>query len=341
MRARDGINGQNLMTSAPPSDAFEAARADTVHPAIAEHLAAASADDGPSYRELSLEEIREMDEESPLSEDLDIPVEHVEDRTVPGPDGDVPVRLYDSRTDRSRADPVIVYIHGGGWISGSIETHNRICRNLTAETGYPVVSVGYRLAPEDPFPAGLRDCYAVLEWIATTDDVRGIDPERTVVMGDSAGGNLAAATALLARDRDGPDIAHQVLIYPAMGGAQTTLAYRENSDGYGLTAEIMDVVYDRYTESDIDDANYYAWPRKSGDLSGLPPATILTAGFDPLRDVGALYADQLRQAEVPVSFSNYPAMVHGFFAMIGDPVDVDPAHEAYEEIATKLRNQFD
>ncbi|SFR97039.1 acetyl esterase [Halomicrobium zhouii] len=329
------------MAPAPTSDAVDASRADTVHPAIADYLADTSVEDGPSYRDLSLEEIREMDETSPLSKDLDIPVEHVEDRTVSGPNGEIPVRLYDSRTDRSGTDPVIVYLHGGGWISGSIETHNRICRTLTTKTGYPVVSVGYRLAPEHPFPAGLQDCYAVLNWVSDTATVPGIDPERLVVMGDSAGGNLAAATALVARDRGGPAIAHQVLIYPAMGAAQTTPAYTENSDGYGLTAEIMDVIYDRYTESDIDDANYYAWPRKAADLSGLPPATILTAGFDPLRDTGALYAEQLLEADVPVSFTNYPAMVHGFFAMIGDPVAVDPAHEAYEAIATRLQDQFD
>lgn len=308
---------------------------------IADHLEAGSDSDLPPASEFTVDELRQMDEENPLSSDIDIPLESVSDDVVDGPNGDVPIRRYEPRTDRSRHTPAIVFFHGGGWISGSIETHNRVCRKMARVTGYPLVSVDYRLAPENPFPAGLRDCYAVLRWVSGSAAGLGVVPDQTIVMGDSAGGNLAAATALLARDRGGPEVAHQVLIYPAVGDARTTEAYEQNGTGYDLTADVVDMIYEHYTESDIDDANYYAWPRKSSDLSGLPPATVITAGFDPLRDDGAIYAERLREAGVPVSFSNYDEMIHGFFAMIGDPVDIERVHRAYRDIGRRLHTQFD
>nr|WP_244510115.1 alpha/beta hydrolase [Halogranum gelatinilyticum] len=282
-----------------------------------------------------------MDAESPLSSDLEIPIERVSDDTVLGPNGEIPVRQYEPRADRSQSSPSIVFFHGGGWISGSIDTHNRVCRKMANVTGYPIVSVDYRLAPENPFPAGLLDCYSVLEWVSNSAAELGVDPDQTIVMGDSAGGNLAAATALLARDRDGPKVAHQVLIYPAVGDARTSEAYKQNATGYDLTADIVDMIYELYTDSDIDDANYYAWPRKANDLSGLPPATVLTAGFDPLRDDGALYAERLRKSNVSTSFSNYEDLTHGFFAMIGDPIDIEKVHQAYRDISERLHAQFD
>lgn len=324
------------MSRNPLLDTTAGLRAEEVHPKIAEHLSGEADDEREPFHKMTIDEIRTMDEENGLSQDLDIPVENVENETISGPDKEIPIRIYDPRTDRSKKVPVIMYLHGGGWISGSIETHNRICRKLATEFEYPVISVGYRLAPEHPFPEGLEDCYTVLEWIVESNNRLGIDSEQIIVMGDSAGGNLAASTVLLARDRDGPDISHQVLIYPAVGDARTTQAYSENETGYALTANIIDVIYDHYTESDIDDANYYAWPRKANDLSDLPPATIITAGFDPLRDDGILYAKRLKEADVPVSLTNYPNTIHGFFAMIGEPVDIDVAHDAYDEIVNKV-----
>ena len=292
----------------------------------------------PSFDELPPEEVRRMTEEMRAGMGPDIEMD-TEDMTVEGPNGDVPVRLYEPDAGKEAQEkPLVLYMHGGGWVIGSIETHDGVCRKLADETGYPVASVGYGLAPEHPFPEGLEDCYAVLGW--ASEKTTELNADSIVVAGDSAGGNLATATALLARDRDGPEIAYQLLVYPSTGRAEETDAYDENSEGYFLRRDDMEWFRDQYFADELDRGNVYARPRLANDLSDLPPATVVTAGFDPLRDDGGVYAARLEEAGVPVSHHHYDDVIHGFFNMIAEPADLERAHAAHEDVAEDLRAFF-
>jgi acetyl esterase len=238
------------------------------------------------------------------------PVARVEDRTVPGPDGDVPIRVY--TPDAAGPLPVLVFYHGGGWVIGSIETHDNICRALANLTPCMVVSVEYRLAPEARFPAGLEDCYAATRWVAEHGAELGCDPTRLAIGGDSAGGNLTAAVALLARERGGPRIAFQLMIYPVIDSDFETGSYREVAEGYGLTRDGMQYFWELYLEDPADMTNPLAAVLRA-DLAGLPPALVITAEYDPLRDEGDAYAAKLKAAGVPVEHASYPGQIHGFF----------------------------
>lgn len=300
----------------------------------------------PSIADLSPEEARDRMGDL-LALDSDVEVATVDDRTIEGPAGEIPIRIYDPAGEPDEGGPEprppVCYFHGGGWVLGDLESADPTCRKLATETGYPVISVDYRLAPEYPFPAGLEDCYAALEWVAENAAEFGGDPDRIVLAGDSAGGNLAAGTCLQTQCRDGPAVAYQVLVYPVTGDATETAAYEENGAGYLLTTEESEWFRDRYFEREIDAANVFAAPRLANDrlLSRLPPATVLTAGFDPLRDDGAVYADRLEAASVPVSYRNYPGMIHGFFGMLEQPATLSVAHEAHADVAADLRDALE
>jgi len=263
----------------------------------------------------------------------------VEDRTVPGyepTDGPaVPVRIY-----RPEGDPTgrVAFYHGGGFVIGNLDSHDTVCRYLVRETGATVVAVDYRLAPEQPFPAALQDCYAATEWVAATDDVAG---EGLAVMGDSAGGNLAAAVSLAARDLEGPTVDRQVLVYPATSRSDEWPSMEAFAEGYFLTEADMEWFHDCYLPDPMQEANPYANPLEARSLADLPPATVLTAGFDPLRDQGAAYADRLSAAGVPVRFRNYESMIHGFFTMLEGMAELDDAHEALGDVAADLADAFD
>ncbi len=293
----------------------------------------------PSLEEFSPLEARDLLDGLLGRDEPSIQIASVQERTIDGPGGDLPVRIYDPRPDESR--PVVCYLHGGGWTIGSLDSHDPSCRKLAAETGYVVVGVDYRLAPEHPFPAALEDSYAALEWLADEAAAIGGDPDRIVLAGDSAGGNLAAATALLARHRDGPSIAYQLLLYPVTGDPTETDSYEENAEGYFLTTAEMEWFRDHYLERDVDELHLLVAPRLARDLSGLPPATVVTAGFDPLREDGAAYADRLEAAGVPVTYRNYPDVIHGFMAMLEEPVDLTRAHEAYADVAADLADALE
>jgi acetyl esterase len=237
-------------------------------------------------------------------------IKQVEDRTIPGPDGDVPVRIY--TPDAAGPLPIFVYIHGGGWVAGSIESTDHQCRAIANMTPCVVVSVDYRLAPETKFPGGLEDCYAALVWAAEHGAEIGGDPSRLAVGGGSAGGNLALAVSLLARDHNGPKISYQMLVYPVTDNDFERPSYTDLATGYGLTRDGMQYFWELYCANESDaDSPYMAVLR--ADLAGLPPALVITAEFDPLRDEGDALAEKLSAAGVPVEHICYEGVIHGFF----------------------------
>jgi len=262
-------------------------------------------------------------------------VASVENRTVPGLAGPIPVRIYTPAGDGPF--PVLVYFHGGGWVIGDLDTQDGACRALANRAGSVVVSVDYRLAPEHKFPAALEDTYAATEWVAGNAANINADPARIAIGGDSAGGNLAAATAQKARDLGGPRLAFQLLVYPVTDGACDSASYRDNANGYLLTNDMMQWFWNQYVRSTADRLNPMASPLRTRNLGGLPPALVQTAEFDPLRDEGEAYAVRLKEAGVAVALTRYDGMIHGFFGM-GSMID--KAKTAISEAATALRAAF-
>lgn len=311
--------------------------ADEPHPDVQQMIQMLESTDVPDFSDLSPPEARQLFETFSATGDPGIEIASVTDDTVEGPDGGIPIRIYEPEGSGDR--PLVLYFHGGGWVIGSIETHDAGCRALAAETGYAVVSVDYRLAPEHPFPAALEDCYATLEWATQTDAVAA-DTDRIVLAGDSAGGNLSAALPLLSDHRDGPAVDYQVLIYPATGDIRETDSFDDADSGFLLDDDLMEWFRELYFERDIDEGNVFAAPRLAHDLSGVPPATVVTAGFDPLRDDGAAYAKRLEDEGVPVTYRNYPDMIHGFAGMLQEPVALDAAEQLYAELADDLHTHF-
>jgi acetyl esterase len=239
-----------------------------------------------------------------------VEVPRVESFDVPGPAGAVPVRLYSEAGDKPR--PALLYMHGGGFIGGSIDTHDDLCRRIALASGWIVVSIEYRLSPETRFPGALEDCYAVLKW--ASESPRGIDGAHLAVGGDSAGGNLTGAITLLARDRGGPAIAHQLLLYPMLDAACVGASYDDNATGYFLTSEACRWYWEQYAEPGFDRSAPLMSPLKVADVTGLPSATVITADHDPLRDDGIRYADRLREAGVEVQALNMIGSFHGFLS---------------------------
>lgn len=269
------------------------------------------------------------------------PVEQVSEKTIDGPNGPISIRSYDPN-GRDGSRPTLLFFHGGGWVVGDLATHDLAARALANAADCLVVAVNYRRAPEAPFPAPLEDCYAALDWLADDPDLGfdteiRVDPARIAVGGDSAGGTLATGVALLARDRDGPDIAHQLLVYPVTDHAYGTESYTENASGYFITRSDMERFWGAYLASEFDGEHPYVSPLRAPDLTALPPATVLTCGFDPLRDEGRAYADRLEDAGIPVNRLEYPDMIHGFLTMLAEP-EWDRAREAIDDLAADLHD---
>lgn len=243
---------------------------------------------------------------------LELTLAKVEDRTIDGPEGPIGIRIY--TPEGPGPFPLHVHYHGGGWVIGDLDTHDRDCRTLAREAGCIVVAVDYRLAPGHPFPAAPEDCYAATCWAADHAESLGARSGAITVGGDSAGGNLAAVVCLMAKARGGPHIALQLLIYPVTDHDFTLPSYTENGEGYLLTLETMQWFWDLYCPLEQRD-DWRACPSKAASLEGLPEAVIMTAQYDPLRDEGHAYGDALKAAGVPVTVKCFDGMIHSFFSL--------------------------
>ncbi|TVS15831.1 MAG: alpha/beta hydrolase [Gammaproteobacteria bacterium] len=256
----------------------------------------------------------------------DIAVGGVENRQISGPGASIPIRIY--RPQGSGPFPVHVHFHGGGWVIGDLETHDADCRQLCQLADVIVVAVDYRLAPEHRYPAAVEDCYAATVWAAAHGGEFGGREGPVSVGGDSAGGNLAAVVSRLARDRNGPGINLQLLLYPVVDAAMDTPSYTENGDGYMLTRQGMEWFWTQYCPDPAQRLEPDASPLRASDLSGLPPALVMTAEFDPLRDEGESYAQRLTEAGVEVTCERYAGLIHGFFSQARNIPAARPALEA-------------
>jgi acetyl esterase len=239
----------------------------------------------------------------------------VVDRTIPGPAGELTVRLY--RPASAPADaklPALVYAHGGGWVFGNLDSHDVLCAQLALEAGIAVFHVDYRLAPEARFPGAFDDVVAALKWVAANGASVGIDPTRLAIGGDSAGGNLAAAVSLWARDHGGPKLLMQLLAYPVTDAVARAESYRHFEDGYGLNAVTMEWFFDHYTPDRTSRGDWRVSPLRAASLAGLPPALVVTAGYDPLRDEGRAYAWRLQQEGTQADLVEFGGMLHGFLS---------------------------
>ncbi|MCP4575032.1 MAG: alpha/beta hydrolase [Deltaproteobacteria bacterium] len=267
-------------------------------------------------------------------------ISKVEERTITGPAGDMPVRIYTplSEIDDAVGYPLLVYFHGGGWVLGNLDTHDSLCRSLANSAGCVVVSVDYRLAPENRFPAALEDAYGAVCWVSENARHLNGDASRLLVGGDSAGGNLAAVSCLLAKKRGGPDVVHQLLLYPVLDLSNfDKKSYHDHGDGYLLTAQSMVYYRDQYLRDEGDRQNPYASPLLADDLSGLPPATVVAAELDVLTDEGKTYVDRLNNVGVPTTYLRYDQMIHPFLNFLEV---VDRAGEAVLEIGKLLREAY-
>jgi len=266
-----------------------------------------------------------------------LPIGKVEELTMPGPGDDIALRIYTPVAAGGGALPALVYYHGGGWVIGDLDTHDALCRSFANESGCKVIAVDYRLAPEHRFPAAVEDAFAAVRWVEANAADIGVDANRIAVAGDSAGGNLAAVVCQLARAERGPQIAFQLLIYPVTDTNTDTDSYRQFATGYFLEREGMEWFLDHYAGG-AERTDPRLAPLRAASLAGLPPAYVVTAGFDPLRDEGRAYAEALKAAGVPVEYVNYEGMIHGFFNL---QAVLDSGREAVKAAAKALKDALE
>jgi acetyl esterase len=260
----------------------------------------------------------------------------IREQTIDGPGGPLRIRIYTPHGEGPF--PLMVFFHGSGFVLCSLDTHDGMCRNLCAGAGCVVASVDYRLAPEHKFPAGIEDCLYATRWAAAHAAELGANPMRIAVAGDSAGANMAAVTALRVRDEDGLTLCCQLLLYPVTDyHTPGTPSYEENAEGYGLTRDTMQWFWAHYLSDDSEGRHPHASPLRAPDLSGLPPALVITAEYDPRRDEGEFYAERLRTAGVPTALTRYDGVNHGFMFWVGV---VDKAGVAMNEAVDWLRGVF-
>jgi acetyl esterase len=300
------------------------------HPEVGALLDELIAAGRPSSRTLPLPDGRRNFDEmiDPLTDRPEVGA--VEDRTITVGGRDVPVRIY--RPAEAARPGVSVFFHGGGWVFGDLESHDGVCRSITRDSGITTVAVHYRRAPEHPFPAALDDAAGVVRWLAAHGGEIGVDARPLAVVGDSSGANLAAAVSLVLRDEGDSPVAFQALLYPVTDPAMDTESYQENADDPFLSKDEMIWYWAQYGDGKAPDDPRAALSMAT-DLHGLPPAYLLTAGFDPLRDEGRAFGEALRRAGVPVRHSEYQDMPHGFLLFAGR---LSRAREGLSEIADAI-----
>ncbi|KJC51886.1 alpha/beta hydrolase [Bradyrhizobium sp. LTSP857] len=272
----------------------------------------------PAYETLTAPEARDYYSQARFATNPEAPeLARVAPLSIPAQHGAIPARIYVPKEPRLKNGlaPALVFFHGGGWVIGDLDSHDVVCRQLADAGALIVISVDYRLAPEHKFPAATDDAIAATKWVAANARELGIDASRLSIGGDSAGGNLTAVTALTARDGNGPKIAGQVLIYPAVDFALTHGSHSEPETSVLLTHSVIRWFRHHYLNGSADIHDWRASPARATTLAGLPPAYVLTAGADPLRDEGDEYAARLKQAGVPVTTKHFPGQFHGFFTM--------------------------
>ncbi|UOQ45987.1 alpha/beta hydrolase fold domain-containing protein [Halobacillus salinarum] len=290
----------------------------------------------PPLSEVTPEEYRERERKIMSVPQPEEKVQAVDDCQLELDGRAIQIRVY-TPLGGNKPYPCLVYYHGGGWVLGSLDTHDIVCKFFASECNCKVISVDYRLAPENKFPAAVRDAYESFEKIYEDAEHYGIRRDSMAVGGDSAGGNLAAVTAIWAKENSGPPIRHQLLIYPSTGFKEESDSLIENAQGFLLTTEMMHWFREHYFY-DTEDLNHpHASPIFYEDKTGLPPATILTAQYDPLRDAGKAYADELREAGVKVNYQNFEGLIHGFANFIGL---VPEAKRALSQAAVFLNHSF-
>ena len=258
----------------------------------------------------------------------------VTDRMIPGPGGEIPVRIY--RPSDVEGLPVVTFFHGGGWVFGNLDSHDHLCRVLASKAECVVVAVDYRLAPEAPFPAAVDDAWAAVEWVVANADELGVDAARLAVVGDSAGGNLSAVVAIMARDSEHVEVIKQVLVYPVTDATCERPSMTDNAEGYFLTRTGIEWLHVQYAGDDVDPEDPGYSPIFA-DLGGVASAVVITAEYDPLRDQGEAYAVALGDAGVEVDYACYDGLFHGFFSM---DLMIERAGEAQEQVALALREAF-
>lgn len=262
----------------------------------------------------------------------------VRDQKIPGPAGEIPVRIYTPQVEGEKVLPVLVFFHGGGMVIGDLDSHDPVCRSLANAAECIIVAVDYRLGPEHKFPAGVEDAFAATQWVGEHAAELNADPSRIAVGGDSAGGYLAAVVAQLARDKGGPKLVFQLLVYPGVDVTRQRFpSYTENGEGYFLVDKTIVWFQDHYAGANFNEKDPLVSPLWAEDLEGLPPALVITAEFDPLRDEGKAYADRLKEAGVPVTYTNYDGMIHAFYQMAGI---LKQGRQAIEESAAALKAAF-
>jgi acetyl esterase len=303
-----------------------------VHPQVQLLLDGWAQAGGPPLDQLTPTEAREA-YRALIGLDQPEEVTRVDDRLVPGDGHDVPVRVYTPHDAIGGSAPLLLWIHGGGWVIGDLDTADATARALANRSGAVTVSVDYRLAPEHPAPAALEDCLATLTWCVENAELLGVDANRVAVAGDSAGGNLAACLCQRVRDEFGPEIDFQLLVYPVIDCTLSHPSIDENAEGYFLTRDTMRWFVGHYVgDGDLKDPAVS--PLHADNLSGLPPALVITAEFDPLRDEGEAYVAALRDAGVPVEHRRYDGQIHGFFGLASV---LDDGRHAVDEAGAALR----
>ena len=301
-------------------------------PQASAFLAAVAELNSPKYEDLPADEGREIF--TNLSDFFGTGPEAASQQDVAVPGGSN-LRLY--RAAGQGPQPCVMYFHGGGWVLGNIETHDTLCRRISAQAGVTVISVEYRPAPDDVFPAAINDCYDATRYVSDHASTLQIDRSRIAVAGDSAGGNLAAAVSLKARDEEAPPIHSQWLIYPITDANTETNSYQKFADGYGLTKDLMAWFWDQYVPNVEERGHPLASPLRAASLCGLPPTYLLSAGYDVLYDEGQAYAERLRDAGIPVTEQAHPTMLHGFLHT-SEPFD--EAVTAMSQLTSAMKGLF-